>query len=188
MKKCLFWVLLVSGIAGCAPSLPRLKGMTYLSQPTLKVAVKSLRLIDRTSPQPLRSPQCLLSTPLPVLIGQWVTEHLTPIGPQGAVRLIIEKTGLEEGCSYASPPPSPEAMDIYRGIIVLRIEYQHPFLKQPSYSRLTVRAEKGIPPHCSVNDRRCILQSLCEELINRLNEETTAVLPHMIKKTNALVP
>jgi hypothetical protein len=174
-------LLFLGCLTGCVPSMPKTKGLSYLSSESLNVPVSHIEVhvIPGISAGVGITPVSLID-----MTTQWANEHLIAAGGRNRLKMTIEQAEVKEESLLVDSSPAGwfkvENTERYPGKISLRVELVTPTGQSLGQVSITVSSEKYASEKYAVPERRALLISLYEDLINRLTQEADKAIPAMI--------
>lgn len=171
-------------LTSCAPSMPKTKGLSYLSVGALNIPVSHIEV--HVTPGTCEGVG-ITSVSLIDMTKQWANEHLLAAGGRNRLKLIIEQALVQEESLPVDSSPvgwfKVENTDRYPGKLSVRVELVTPMGQLLGQVRITVSSEKYVPENYTIPERRALLISLYEDLINRLTLEADKAIPEMIRQS-----
>jgi hypothetical protein len=184
IKTLLFLGGFLGCLTGCVPSMPKMKGLSYLSSGSLNVPVSHIEV--HVTPG-MSAGVGITPVSLIDMTKQWANEHLIATGGRNRLKMTIEQAEVKEESLTVDSSPAGwfkvENTERYPGKISLRVELATPMGQSLGQVSITVSSEKYASEKYTVPERRALLISLYEDLINRLTQEAEKAIPAMIAQS-----
>jgi len=179
-----FFLAALCTLTACGPSLPKTKGLSYLSTRTLDIPVGHIEV--HVTPGVCEEVK-LMPVSLIDMTKQWANEYLVAAGGKNRLKMTIEQASVqEESLSVDSSPVGwfkVENTERYPGKLSVRFDLRTPSGQSLGQVRVTISCEKYVPENYTIAERRTLLISLYEDLINRLTQEADKAIPEMIRQS-----
>ena len=162
-----------------APPLPSLKGMTYLQQNPIPISVKTIEVINESLVRESDTEK-LLSYSLIDVTKQWAKESFITKGNRNTLRIVIQEASIKE--VFLRPYSGMKKMfytqntEKLKGKLKICLEYSDESQRTCNRLTIAVHDEKNISESHTLKNRREILASIHESLINQL---TTTLKTHL---------
>lgn len=175
------WIGIMMGLGGCmeTPALPPVTGLSYLKRPPLRLQVETVQIhLDETLEHSLTIPN-MVSMPLSLLLKQWASENFVAMGSQGTLKITLYDASIMERGISRTKPNQKEA---YAGKIRVGLKLSGIPAKKQEHA-LALEESLTVPSQATLEERRILLQVLCERLINRLSYAVEDKIEDILQKS-----
>lgn len=176
----LLWLSSLVFLQGCTPRPPEAKGAFYLKKAPVSIPVSRIDVNIQTS----MIGDKLASTDQISLIDmtqQWAREFFIPIGGAHKMIVKIEQAELTRAPLQRNPSLTSwvdiQNTETYTARLQICFETTGtPYGMTKKSVRVNMAAEKAIPETYTLAERKVLILSLYEELLNRLTQESGRLL------------
>lgn len=180
--RCRLGLFLFLGLQGCVSSDPEVRGVDYLKNPPVEISVRCVQVKIRPSVD--NDPGIGLVS-LVDMTKQWAKEHWVAVGGSPVLKITLCQAKVQEESVKANSNSvawlTMEHKEKYSGQLTVLFELFSRQGQRVESLSITVSGEKYVPENYSITQRRVLLLSLYEDLLNRLTREADKALAPLIE-------